>query len=191
MKITCIVGSARTNGSSAFLIDTFIKGVMESNNKAQIQKYDISECNINYCLGCKKCYENGLCIQNDDVKSIVENILTSDFTVIASPSYWGDVPGQLKTFFDRNTPYGNTNEKRILKAKSGAKGISIAVRAGKTERENSVILDFIEHYFGHLDIDPIIRISLCETDSLNDLKQKHQAEINSIYNLGKTIEKYL
>ncbi|MCM1285683.1 MAG: flavodoxin family protein [Acetobacter sp.] len=190
MKITCLVGSARINGSTNFIVDSFIKGVHE-NHDIEVKKYHISKLNINYCLGCKKCYENGICIQNDDVKNIVEDILTSDFVVIASPSYWGDVPGQLKTFFDRNTPYGNTNEKRILFSKTGAKGIAIAIRAGKTEKENSLILDYIEHYLGHLDIEPIIRISLCETDSLDDLMSKHKSELNYIYNIGKNIMMYV
>jgi multimeric flavodoxin WrbA len=191
MKITCIVGSARTNGSTAYLINTFIKGVQENNKDVDIAKYNISEMNINYCLGCKKCYNNGVCVQNDDTINIVSDVTSSDIVVIASPSYWGDVPGQLKTYFDRNTPYGNTNKNRILTSKKGAKGIAIAVRAGKTEKENSVILDYIEHYFGHLDIEPIIRISLCETNNLIDLKEKHQSEIKYIYNIGKNITSYI
>ncbi len=190
MKITCLVGSARNHGSTNFMVDSFIKGVNE-NHDVEVKKYYISKLNIHYCLGCKKCYENGECIQNDDVKIIVEDILTSDFVIIASPSYWGDVPGQLKTFFDRNTPYGNTNEKRVLFSKTGAKGMAIAIRAGKTEKENSLILDYIEHYLGHLDIEPIIRISLCETDSLDDLLLKHGSEIDYVYHIGKRIKTYL
>lgn len=55
-----------------------------------------------------------------------------------------DVPGQLKTFFDRNFPFSDTNPNRILTANKEIKGIGIAVRAGKSEKENEVILDFIE-----------------------------------------------
>lgn len=118
---------------------------------------------------------------------IADDILTSDVVLIASPSYWGDVPGQLITFFDRNTPYGNTNEKRIKKSKARAKGISVAVKAGKSERENSMILDYIEHYYGHLDIAPTLRFSFCETDSPAELKMKHADGIERIYDTGKNI----
>lgn len=72
---------------------------------------------IQYCRGCKKCYENGICIQKDGVLNLVKKMLDSDIVVIAAPSYWADVPGQLKTFFDRNTPFGDTNPNRIVKAK--------------------------------------------------------------------------
>jgi len=190
-KITCIVGSARTNGSCAYIVDTFIRGIRENNADIYIKKYNVASSKINFCLGCKECYKNGKCVQTDDVEMIVDDILTSDVVLIASPSYWADVPGQLKTFFDRNTPYGNTNEKRLRTSKPGAKGISIAVRAGKSEKENSLILDYIEHYYGHLDIMPLFRFSICETDSLSDLKVKHSQEIERLYNIGKDIKSML
>lgn len=170
MKVTLINASARENGSCSYILDR-IKETLHSNN---VIKYNIAKMDINYCLGCKKCYNDGKCVQNDDVKMIVENILTSDFVFIATPSYWADVPGQLKTFFDKNTPFGDTNNNRILKANKNIKGIGIAVRAGKSEKENEVILDFIDHYYGHLGITPIKRFSIREVDSLNDLLKKRE-----------------
>ena len=58
----------------------------------------------------------------------------ADFVVIAAPSYWAEVPGQLKVFFDRSTPYGDTNPSRRLWRKKPAKGIAIAVRAGSMKK---------------------------------------------------------
>ncbi len=170
MKAVLINGSARNNGSCSFLLDKINKA-FELNN-FEVKKYNISDMNINYCLGCKKCYTDGRCVQNDDVEMIVENILNSDYVVIATPSYWADVPGQLKTFFDRNTPFGDTNDNRILKAEKEINGIGIAVRAGRSERENQIILDFIDHYYGHIGIKPIKRFSVTEVDKLDDLLEK-------------------
>lgn len=185
MKATCIVGSARSNGSTSYLTDALIRGMQESG--IETCKYCINDADIKYCLGCKKCYINGICVHNDDVRKIVDSILSSDYVTIASPSYWADVPGQLKTFFDRNTPYGDTNPERIIRAEKPIKGIAIAVRAGKRQEENELILNSIQHYFGHLGIETIKRISICETDTLDDLKKKHQAEINSLYEYGKSL----
>ncbi len=92
-------------------------------------------------------------MQNDEVKKVVMDMLCSDYIVIAAPSWWADVPAQLKTFFDRTTPYGDTNPKRKYKAEKPIKGIAIAVRAGVREAENDLILNAIQHYFGHLGID--------------------------------------
>lgn len=188
-KAVCIVGSARSNGSTSYLIDTIIKGMSQAGIEAK--KYCIGEQNIHYCLGCKKCYLDGVCVQQDDVHQIVSELLDSDYVVIAAPSYWADVPGQLKTFFDRTTPYGDTNPRRILKAEKHIKGIAIAVRAGIHEQENELILNSIQHYFGHLGIETVKRISICGTDSLGDLKEKHQETIEEIYRIGMDISKLL
>lgn len=185
MKATCIVGSARSNGSTAYLIDTIADGMREAG--VSVVKYCIGEENIRYCLGCKKCYNDGVCVHRDAVSRIVSDILTSDYVVIAAPSYWADVPGQLKTFFDRNTPYGDTNPNRIMKAEKPIKGIAIAVRAGVHQQENELILNSISHYYGHLGIETVKRISICETDTLRDLLTKHQAVIEELYQLGKNI----
>ena len=186
MKVTCIVGSARNNGSSAYLVDKFISGLNEG---TLVKKYCIGNIHLNFCIGCKHCYIDGNCIHNDDVKGIVTDILDSDYVVMAAPSYWAGVPGQLKTFFDRTTPYGDTNPNRVLKASKHIKGIAIAVRAGVRESENELILNSIEHYFGHLGIETIRRISICQTDTLNELLAKHQNEIDEIKKLAEVIER--
>lgn len=184
MKVTCIIGSPHPNGSCAYLIDTFIRGVKSS---ALVKKYCIGELKINYCYGCKKCYENGECVQNDDVKDIVLDILSSDYVIIAAPSWWADVPAQLKTLFDRTTPYADTNPNRKYQFEKPVKGIAIAVRAGIREQENELILNSIQHYFGHLGIETVKKISVCKTDTLTDLLENHQKEIQQVFDLGKHI----
>ena len=187
MKITCINGSARSSGSCSYLIDSFISGVV--NHAVKIVKYCVGDSDLHFCKGCKKCYIDGICVQNDDAQKIVKDILSSDIVVIASPSYWADVPGQLKTLFDRTTPYGDTNPNRILSAQKRIKGIAIAVRAGVREQENELILNAIEHYYGHLGIETVKRISITKTDILSDLIKGHDNDINQMFELGKSLSK--
>lgn len=186
MKAVCIVGSARSNGSTNYLIDTIIKGMAE--NGIQSKKYCIGDMHIKYCLGCKKCYIDGKCVQNDAVYEIIRDMLSADYIVIAAPSYWADVPGQLKVFFDRTTPFGDTNPNRVLRAEKEIKGIAIAVRAGVRQAENDLILNSIEHYFGHLGIETVKKFSVLQTDTLEDLLANHQDIINEIYEAGKCIK---
>lgn len=185
MKAVLLNGSARNNGSCSYILEK-VKEAMCC-DFTEIIKYNISKMNIGYCRGCKSCYIDGKCVQNDDVEIIVNDILDADYVFIATPSYWADVPGQLKTFFDRNTPFGDTNENRALFAKKQIKGVGIAVRAGKTERENEVILDFIDHYFGHMDITPVKRFSITEVNTLDDLLCKNNI-IDSITSFVRHIE---
>ena len=184
IKVTCIVGSARNDGSCAYLTDAFIKGL---NAKAQIKKYCVGDIVIAFCKGCKSCYQTGECVTSDDVQTVVSNIMTSDYVFMAAPSYWAGVPAQLKALFDRTTPYGDTNPKRIIKPKDGIKGIAVAVRAGTLQAENELILNSIEHYFGHLGIQTIKTISVLQTDTLSDLLEKNEKIIAEVTRLGEDI----
>jgi len=186
MKAICIIGSPRSSGSSAFIIDKIIEGMKKNN--IETSRYCLGDMKINFCLGCKKCYEDGRCIQDDDMNIIMNDLFKADIVIIASPSYWGDVTGQLKVFFDRSTPFGDTNEKRISIPK-GKKGISIAIRAGQSDRENRHIIESIEHYFGHLGIQPFGSLSIKGVDTINDLMVKED-DINAAYEMGKSIKKF-
>lgn len=185
MKATLIIGSARNNGSCATLIDAISQGMREGG--IEVVKYCVGDLDLHFCKGCKKCYIHGECVQRDDVQKVVTDLLTSDYAVIAAPSYWAGVPAQLKAFIDRTTPYGDTNPNRILKADKPVKGVAIAVRAGVREQENGLILDAIEHYFGHLGIETVKRISVTQTDTPEDLKVKNREKIEELYHLGKSL----
>lgn len=50
-------------------------------------------------LGLKRCI-----LPRDDAHVLAEAIKQADVLVIGSPVYWGNMPGQLKVFFDRNVP---------------------------------------------------------------------------------------
>jgi multimeric flavodoxin WrbA len=184
MRAVCIIGSPRTNGSTATIIDKISEGMKESN--IEVSRYCLGRMRINYCLGCKKCYGNdGKCIQSDDMDMIMEDLLQTDIVVIGSPSYWGDITGQLKVFFDRNTPYCDTNANRRDIPK-GIKGVSVAIRAGQSDRENIHILESIEHYYGHLGITPIGRIAVKGVDTIDDLNSRED-ELKQAYEFGRNI----
>ena len=184
-KAFCLVGSARANGSTSILVDAVMDGMRSAGIDAV--KHCVSEKDIRFCLGCKRCYETGECVQQDDVRALVAEMLASDYVVIASPSYWADVPGQLKTLFDRTTPYGDTNPRRVLRAKHSIQGIAIAVRAGSRPQENELILNAIDHYFGHLGIKTVKRVSICGVDTPDDLLKHHQADIEALRAFGASL----
>lgn len=185
MKALCIIGSPRKDGSTAYIVDKIIAGMKECGIESK--RYCLGDTKINYCLGCKKCYQDGKCVQNDDMDKIIEDLKESDIVIIGTPDYWGDITGQMKVFFDRNTPYANTNNNRISMDNKQRYGISVAVREGKTERENINIINSIEHYFGHMEIVPIASIAITQTSTLNDLLNNHQKEIQEAYELGRKI----
>lgn len=185
MLAVCIIGSPHSHGSTGIIVDSLIRGLKENN--FIVKRYCLGDSNINYCLGCKQCYETGECWQDDDVKLILTDILNAEVVIIGTPSYWGNITGQLKVLFDRSTPYGDTNNNRKVIPEKKIYGVSISVRAGTTDRENIKIHDEIEHYFGHLGIQLVGKISIRETETVDNLITRHQNKINEAYVLGKKL----
>lgn len=184
IKAVCIIGSPRNNGSTALVVDKIVKGMEEAG--VVVRRYVLGYLNINYCEGCNYCYSMRKCKQHDDVNAIYEDLLESDVVLVASPSYWGDVTGQLKVFFDRSTPYCDTGEGGNI-VPEGKYGISVAIRAGQRKNETNHIIDTIEHYFGHLNIKPIERFTMESIHGLDDFEGRED-ELQLAYNIGLNIK---
>lgn len=132
------------------------------------QKYDtksicIDDFQIGFCRGCRICHDTAKCVQHDDVDKIIEQYEWADVIVSVSPSYWADIPGQFKAFIDRCTPWCNTHEPHAAIG-GGKKGYSIALRTGPSMRECNRIIESIEHFYGHMEIQCCGRLGLCSIE---------------------------
>lgn len=148
----------------------------------QTRLHQLSRLDIGYCCGCKACESTGRCVQADDVRTVVEDMLGAELVIVASPSYWSDVTGQMKVFIDRCTPYGNTNPAR-LPAACGAKGISVAVRAGGSRQESLDVVRTMEHFLGHLDIPAVGHFTAEGIGSAEDLRARPEV-LEAAYAFG-------
>ena len=169
MKAVCILGSPKAKGNTATIVSEIIRAL--EINGIQTVLYQLGDLDIGYCCGCKSCYTTGKCVQTDDAQKIIPDIFEAQLVIVASPSYWGDVTGQLKVFIDRCTPYCNTNSAR-LPISSSARGVAVAVRAGGNKQENMNLVHTIEHFLGHLDIPLSSYFTVEGIDCENDLLQR-------------------
>ena len=117
MKITVLQGSPNRDGSTAVLIENFVKGAQESGHTASV--IDTAHGNISPCIGCVACGYEGSCVRHDDIAQIREEILASDMIVFATPLYYYGMSAQLKTVIDRFCAYeirssGSRMEQRRL-----------------------------------------------------------------------------
>lgn len=100
MKIIVLTGSPHPNGTSAKLVEEFLKGGTEAGN--QVERFDTAILKIHPCLACGYCRRKGKgCIQQDDMQTIYKSLLQSDVIVFASPLYYYGLTAQLKTALDR------------------------------------------------------------------------------------------
>ena len=100
MKIIIINGSHRKNGTTALILHEMHQK-LETYPNVEIQFYNVADLNLNYCVGCCKCYKNGKCIFYDDIETLSEDIETADGIIIGSPTYASNVSGQMKVIIDR------------------------------------------------------------------------------------------
>ncbi len=101
-KVLIISTSPRKNGNSEILADAFLKGTVDGGNTAdKISLYDKS---IGFCKGCLACQKTGRCVIHDDADMIVQKMLIADVLVFATPIYYYEMSGQMKTMLDRANP---------------------------------------------------------------------------------------
>ena len=106
-KVLILSTSPRKNGNSARLAQEFEKGATSASNECEI--IYLCEKNINYCKGCFGCFKNHKCIINDDMNDILDKMKKSDVIVFATPVYYYEMSGQMKTFIDRTNPLFQAN----------------------------------------------------------------------------------
>ena len=68
---------------------------------------------LEQCHGCMHCMNANKCVIEDKLHILADKIVDSDIVVIATPSYFYNVSGLLKTFIDRS---------RVLLRKQSLKG---------------------------------------------------------------------
>lgn len=101
-KVLIIGTSPRKNGNSNTIAQEFAKGATASGNNVEIvYLYDK---HINFCKGCLACQKTHKCVIQDDANEIVEKIKNSDVIVWATPIYYYEMSGQMKTMIDRGNP---------------------------------------------------------------------------------------
>ena len=100
--ILVISTSPRKGGNSETLANEFIRGAEESGN--QVEKVCLYDKTISFCKGCLTCLKTRTCIIHDDAEIIAQKMKTADVLVIATPVYYYEMSGQMKTMLDRANP---------------------------------------------------------------------------------------
>ena len=88
-KVLIISSSLRNRSNSEILAQEFIS---------------LKDKDIRFCRGCLACQKLLKCVIKDDAMAIVEQIKNADTLVFATPIYYYELSGQLKTLLDRCNP---------------------------------------------------------------------------------------
>ena len=101
-KAVIISTSPRYDSNSHALAEAFYKGALDAGNEAEL--ISLRGKKIAFCLGCFACQEKGECVIRDDAVGIEKKVLDADVVVWATPIYYYEMSGQMKTLIDRLNP---------------------------------------------------------------------------------------
>jgi len=148
MKITAILGSPRKKGVTSEIANGFLNRAQK--NGAVTTAYYLNAMRFKGCQGCHLCKsQQESCVLKDDLTPALEDLVSSDIMVFATPIYFWDVTGQFKSFFDRTwslvKPDYMTNPHPVRMDK-GKKALWISSQ-GDTEEK---FKDVVDKYLGFL-----------------------------------------
>jgi len=144
-KIVCLMGSPRPKGNST----TIAKHFCETAEKlgAQVTTFALNKLTYKGCQACMTCKTKlDKCVLKDDLAQVLDSIRDADILVMATPTYYADVSGQMKTFIDRTFSYlvpdymTNSNPSRLS---SGKKLVFIQTQG---QPEESMYADVFPRY---------------------------------------------
>ena len=101
-KILIISTSLRNNSNSFLLAEAFKNGAEDAGNDVEL--VSLKDKQIAFCKGCFACQKIGRCVIKDDAGEITDKIEQADVIVWATPIYYYEMSGQMKTMIDRANP---------------------------------------------------------------------------------------
>ncbi|MBO4534603.1 MAG: flavodoxin family protein [Clostridia bacterium] len=105
MKILVLNGSPKRDQSDTMHITrAFLEGMSEVGPQ-EIEIVHVVDKHIEYCRGCFACKLNGgTCVIDDDMRELLDKILSADLLLFNYPLYAYGMPAPLKALIDRTMP---------------------------------------------------------------------------------------
>ena len=100
MNILAFHGSPRIGGNTDILLDAFVKGAKDEG--ASVEKISLMSRRITPCIECGQCDETGVCVLEDDMTPIYDQIKESDIVVVASPIFFYNITAYTQALVERS-----------------------------------------------------------------------------------------
>lgn len=101
-NVLVISTSLRQNSNSDLLAQQFAQGAREAGH--QVEVISLRGKDLRFCNGCMACLKAPRCVIPDDANAIVEQMGAAEVICFATPVYYYEMSGQMKTLLDRANP---------------------------------------------------------------------------------------
>lgn len=183
-KSTLIInGSPREDGNTDTILRMLIQGARSLPQEPTNRR--LRELNITDCIGCCKCRDESVCQFQDDMTPMRRIIEDSELLIFATPNYWCEITGLMKTFMDRLYFYHHPANSSLI---AGKKAIIVSTMGVATdiEYESALLIEFFNRAMRSLKIeilDTVLFYGLMEKD---DITAKPEY-LEQAFDLGKRL----
>ena len=106
-NILILSTSPRKDGNSEMLAREFARGAEEAGHNVEL--ISLRGKAIGFCKGCLACQKTQRCVIHDDADAIVRKMKDAEVIAFATPIYFYEMCGQMKTLLDRLNPLYSTD----------------------------------------------------------------------------------
>lgn len=180
-KIVILNGSPRKNGNTSTLVKAFTEGAESAGHT--VTEFFLSGMDIHGCKGCFGGHSSRECpcVQHDDMDKIYPAVKGSDMVVLATPLYYWNMSGQLRTAIDRLFAL-EEGDGNILRGQGRSSALLMAAEGHGFED----VLQYYDHLMEHLHWKNLGHVLAGGNMSVGDITGK--PELAQAYELGKSIQ---
>jgi len=192
MDILAICGSPRKNG----VTNSVLQAVLDGTGRP----YEIlwpAFMKIEHCVGCLNCKEvtPGKCWQDDEMKMVIDKMFETKSLIVASPTYFGNVPGPLKNFIDRSIPTCYTGKGEPWQGApdhgtrpfKGQPALILVVSGGGDHEKTAANIRLVIEYYEYQILGEFV-------EGMGNVvlkKEEHPDIYNELFSLGKKLDEAL
>ena len=179
-QIVILNGSPRKNGNTAQLVQAFRQGAEQAGHT--VSEFFLSGMDIRGCKGCFGGHSSRdcPCVQKDDMQAIYPAVRNCDVVVLASPLYYWNLSGQLRTAMDRLFAL-EENDGNLLRGHGRCCALLMAAEGNGF----ADVLTYYRHLADHLQWEDLGQVLAGGNGDVGDIAGK--PELQQAYQLGNAI----
>ena len=179
-KIVVLNGSPRKRGNTSALVREFTRGAEEAGHT--VTEFLLDGMDIHGCKGCFGGHSGRdcPCVQRDDMDQIYPAVKDCHVVVLASPLYYWNLSGQLRTAVDRLFAL-EEGDGNLLRGHSRASCLLMAAEGNGFED----VLTYYDHLMEHLRWKNLGHVLAGGNGDVGDIDGK--PELRAAYDLGRSI----
>ena len=180
-KIVILNGSPRKTGNTSALVKAFTEGAEAAGH--EVVCFHLDSMDIHGCKGCFGGHSSQECpcVQKDDMAKIYPAVKTSDVVVLATPLYYWNMSGQLRTTIDRLFAL-EEGDGNLLRGHGRASALLMAAEGHGFED----VVTYYDHLTEHLKWENLGHVLAGSVMDVGDIKGRD--ELKAAYDLGKAIQ---